>query len=118
MSGLTYDANGNILSMKQRGLKVASSVTVDSLIYSYMNNGNSNKLLNVIDGNNDAQTKLGDFRTSTLHPYSGSKTNSTVDYVYDGNGNMVKDLNKDIVTSGGANGIEYNYLNLPSLVNS
>lgn len=114
LSNMGYDANGNILSMKHRGLKLTSSATIDSLTYSYI--ANTNKLLNVIDGENDATTKLGDFRTSTLHPSSGSKNSSTVDYVYDGNGNMVKDLNKDMVTYGGSNGIAYNHLNLPQTI--
>lgn len=114
VSGLTYDANGNILSMKQKGWKSVASVTIDSLVYNYMQN--SNKLLNVIDGLNDAQTKLGDFRTSTMHPNSGSKNSSSVDYDYDVNGNMVKDQNKDMLSYTGANGIEYNHLNLPSKI--
>ncbi|MBK7289138.1 MAG: hypothetical protein IPI78_02195 [Chitinophagaceae bacterium] len=114
VSGLSYDANGNIQSMKQRGLQTGASVTIDSLSYNYI--ANSNKLLNVIDGQNNATTKLGDFRTSTLHPYSGSKSSGTVDYNYDDNGNLVKDLNKDIVTYGGSNGIVYNYLNLPQTI--
>lgn len=114
MSGMGYDANGNIVSMKHRGLKLASSATIDSLAYSYI--AYSNKLLNVIDGVNDATTKLGDFRTSALHPDGIFKNSSSVDYVYDGNGNMVKDLNKDIVTYGGSNGIGYNHLNLPDTI--
>ncbi|MBL7738462.1 MAG: RHS repeat-associated core domain-containing protein, partial [Chitinophagaceae bacterium] len=114
MSGMSYDANGNILSMRHRGVKGIISSTIDSLAYNYI--ANTNKLLNVIDGMNDAQTKLGDFRTSTLHPNSGSKNSSTADYVYDGNGNMVKDLNKDIVTYSGSNGIAYNHLNLPQTI--
>lgn len=114
MSGMSYDANGNILTMKQRGLKIGGSYTIDSLTYNYITG--SNRLLNVIDGQNDATTKLGDFRTSTLHPSSGSKGSGTTDYTYDGNGNMVKDLNKDIATYAGADGIEYNYLNLPKKI--
>jgi RHS repeat-associated protein len=111
---MSYDANGNIQSMKQRGLKLGGSYTIDSLSYNYMTG--SNKLLNVIDGLNDAQTKLGDFRTSTLHPTNSSKGISTTDYEYDTNGNMVKDLNKDIVTNAGHNGIVYNHLNLPQSI--
>ena len=61
MSGMSYDPNGNILRMKQRGLKIGGSYTIDSLNYNYITG--SNKLLNVIDGVNDAQTILGDFRT-------------------------------------------------------
>jgi RHS repeat-associated protein len=114
MSGMRYDANGNILAMKQRGYKVGGSATIDSLVYTYIDY--SNKLKNVIDGVNDAQTRLGDFRASALYGASGSKNTSTVDYTYDANGNLVKDLNKDIVTYGGANGIEYNYLNLPQKI--
>jgi hypothetical protein len=114
MSGMSYDANGNILAMKQRGYKVGGSATIDSLTYTYIDY--SNKLKNVIDGVNDAQTRLGDFRASALYLSGGAKNTSTVDYTYDANGNLVKDLNKDIVTYGGANGIEYNYLNLPQKI--
>jgi RHS repeat-associated protein len=113
VSGLSYDANGNILTMQQKGWKGFSSITIDNLLYNY---AGSNKLLNVIDASNDTQTKLGDFRTSALHPNSGSKNNSTVDYTYDVNGNMVKDYNKDMVNYTGADGVEYNYLNLVSKV--
>jgi RHS repeat-associated protein len=114
VSGLTYDANGNIRSMKQRGWKAFSSITIDSMTYNYI--AGTNRLLNVIDGVNDPTTKLGDFRTSTLHPNSGSKNSSTVDYTYDVNGNMVKDHNKDMLSYTGANGVEYNHLNLVSKV--
>ncbi|AXY78527.1 hypothetical protein D3H65_05345 [Paraflavitalea soli] len=113
-TGLSYDANGNILTQKQRGWKLSGSTTIDSLAYNYI--PNSNRLLNVIDGVNDVNTRLGDFRTSSLHPNAGSKNSNTVDYSYDGNGNMVKDLNKDIVTFAGGNGVDYNYLNLPAKV--
>ena len=93
VSNLSYDENGNILSMKQKGLKLGGSVVIDDLSYNY--SSNSNQLLNVIDGSNDAQTSLGDFRTSANHPLQ-AKTSSTRDYSYDENGNLKKDLNKDI----------------------
>lgn len=105
-----YDANGNILAMKQWGLKATSSDVIDNLTYTYLTN--SNKLKNVLDATNDADTKLGDFRTSTIHLGHGTRDASVVDYTYDVNGNLKKDLNKDIGTTG-ADGIEYNHLNLP-----
>jgi RHS repeat-associated protein len=114
VSGMRYDGNGNILSMKQRGLQLASSITIDSLQYNYYSG--TNQLLNVIDGRNEADTRFGDFRTSSLHPSSGSKNSTTTDYTYDGNGNMLKDINKDIVSYTGAEGIEYNHLNLPQKI--
>ena len=36
--GLTYDANGNILKMSQMGLKLNSSILIDSLDYGYTAN--------------------------------------------------------------------------------
>jgi RHS repeat-associated protein len=111
VTGLNYDANGNILTMNQRGWKGSSSVTIDSLLYNY--NAYSNKLLNVIDRANDTATKLGDFRASGLYTINlaGAKTNSTVDYAYDLNGNLASDRNKDL--GDGSNwGILYNHLQL------
>jgi len=55
---------------------------------------------------------LGDFRTDSLSPYFTSKPLSAVDYHYDVNGNLTRDLNKDIGSST-ADGIIYNHLNLP-----
>jgi RHS repeat-associated protein len=109
-----YDANGNIKAMTQYGWKIGGSPTtpIDNLTYNYI--ANSNKLLNVIDANNDPLTKLGDFRTSTLHP-TQTKTATTVDYTYDVNGNLKKDLNKDIGTSA-LEDIVYNHLNLPQTI--
>lgn len=111
VSGLDYDANGNIQHMNQKGLLINTSNYIDQLTYNYINS--SNKLLNVIDASNDASTKLGDFRASSLYQSTVPvKDASTNDYTYDVNGNMVKDFNKDIGTSF-ANGIAYNHLNLP-----
>lgn len=110
VSGLTYDANGNILTMNQKGWKATNSVTIDSLLYTYTNY--SNKLKNVIDRKNDTTTKLGDFRSSTAYmaTLSQNKTTSATDYEYDVNGNLVYDKNKDIGT------IYYNHLNLPDSI--
>lgn len=107
-----YDANGNIKRLQQWGLKLGGSVQIDDLTYNYATN--SNKLLNIADAYNDNQTTLGDFRVSALNPVQ-AKTSTTVDYVYDVNGNMIKDLNKDLGKSNG-NGITYNHLNLPRTI--
>jgi RHS repeat-associated protein len=110
-----YDANGNIKQLQQWGLKINASTQIDNLTYNYTTN--SNKLLNVIDGSNDATTKLGDFRASALYQTTTpTKTTTTVDYNYDVNGNLTKDRNKDIITASGADGMQYNFLNLPSVI--
>src|SRR6185437_9911377 len=89
---------------------VGGSKTIDDLQYTSLTN--SNRLKNVIDGANDPTTTLGDFRTSALSPYHASKDNTAVDYYYDVNGNLTRDLNKDIGTQA-TDGIVYNHLNLP-----
>lgn len=98
-----YDANGNILAMRQSGLKLNASSVIDKLTYSY--NSNSNKLANVADSLTTDQ-KLGDFTDNNT---SGD------DYSYDVNGNLLKDRNKNIGGSS-TNGIYYNHLNLPDSI--
>jgi RHS repeat-associated protein len=122
VDNLSYDANGNILSMRQYGFKGISSSIVDDMTYTYV--PGTNRLQNVRDNSNLATSTLGDFKTSTLHPQNAAKIAATTpaaqalitDYSYDANGNLVKDFNKDIVTAAGANGITYNHLNLPSVI--
>lgn len=100
VSGLRYDANGNILGMNQNGFKIGSPTgAIDQLIYSYQLN--SNKLSQVTDAANDTSSVLGDFHY---------KTKGSYDYSYDSVGNLHQDDNKGIDTIG------YNYLNLPQLV--
>lgn len=110
-----YDPNGNILKMEHKGWKPGGSVTVDSLLYTYT--ANSNQLKNVIDLKNDTATRLGDFRSSKTYmtELANNKTIAAVDYQYDGNGNMVKDRNKDVGNSAN-NGINHNFLNLPDQI--
>lgn len=110
VSNLTYDLNGNILTQTQRGLKVTGSDYIDQLTYKYKDN--SNRLKNVIDGSNDTQTKLGDFRSSQAYmtELKNVKTDQAVDYDYDLNGNLSFDKNKDILS------IIYNHLNLPQTI--
>ncbi len=97
---ISYDANGNILTMNQMGLKVNTSQLIDSLLYSY--NTSSNRLNYVADKVNDTTAHLGDFTEIT--------SGLTQDYWYDGNGNLTKDNNKNIAN------IHYNYLNLPDSI--
>ena len=123
LGNIKYDANGNILEMWQKGLKLQNSDFIDKMTYTYMEH--SNRLQNVMDyANTNMSGKFGDFQTSALHPQKALKdgqlatpnastlTNIT-DYTYDANGNMNKDLNKDIATTANGGGITYNYLNLP-----
>jgi RHS repeat-associated protein len=119
VSNLSYDANGNILSQDQKGWKVSGSDYIDQLRYTYT--AGSNRLQNVIDESNEVNTRLGDFRSSSLYLSTlGSKTtanaSSYTDYSYDENGNLIKDKNKDIETYQGGSGIEYNHLNLPQKI--
>ena len=100
VSGLCYDANGNIKHMQQNGFKIGAPTNpIDQLTYTYQTN--SNKLLQVTDAANDPDSKLGDFHTKTVQPTG---------YGYDPNGNLTLDNNK------GIDQISYNYLNLPERV--
>ncbi|HEX2847207.1 MAG TPA: colicin E3/pyocin S6 family cytotoxin, partial [Chitinophagaceae bacterium] len=109
--GTAYDANGNILKMKQWGLKLTGPAQIDNLTYTYWSNGN---MLKAVADTNTADHQLGDFT---------NKNTTTTDYGYDKNGNLVIDLNKRIngtvtaatgMSTGG--GIVYNHLNLPSQI--
>ncbi|MBW8687908.1 DUF6443 domain-containing protein [Chitinophaga rhizophila] len=101
VSNLSYDANGNIKTMLQKGMVGTASKTIDSLIYTYPSN--SNRLLGVrdIDSSITKSAQLGDFIDGNT---------SVKDYAYDANGNMIADLNKRISS------ITYNHLNLPSVI--
>lgn len=101
VSNLTFDANGNILSMNQKGLKLTTSSAIDQLKYTYQTN--SNKLQQVYDTANDNASKLSDFK------YDGIAKTST-DYSYDPNGNPTVDNNKKISS------ITYIHHNLPSVI--
>ncbi len=98
---LNYDKNGNIMHLDRCGSQDSDSNTIptikmDDLNYVYA--ANTNQLLKVSDATN-----------STLGFKDGS--NTTNDYAYDANGNMVVDNNKSIT------GIVYNHLNLPNKIN-
>ena len=111
--GTAYDANGNILKMKQWGLKLTGPTQIDNLTYTYHAGGNRLKAVTE-SGTGTTDHKLGDFT---------DKNTSATDYGYDRNGNLVIDLNKQLkgtvapntdMLSGGA--ILYNHLNLPTQI--
>ncbi len=90
---IKYDLNGNILSLNRN----YDGSGVDHLEYKYVGNQ-----LNAVDdswGNGDDQFD---------ETYSEGKP--TGEYLYDANGNMVKDANK------GISQITYNHLNLPQTI--
>ncbi|PZR23863.1 MAG: hypothetical protein DI535_23135 [Citrobacter freundii] len=116
LSGMSYDANGNILTMNQRGLKNGSSQAIDSLLYTYLSQ--SNKLKNVLDRVNDTASKLGDFKSSKyqMDELGGTKTSSTTDYTYNANGSLTMDMNRGLRSITGSDGIQYNFLGLPTKI--
>lgn len=91
-----YDKNGNILQLNRYAWNNGSRTEIDELAYTYQ----GNQLLNVKDYSNNI------FGFKDL---PGSPTGMT-EYGYDKNGNMYYDLNKGIVD------IQYNHLNLPTIV--
>lgn len=103
-----YDANGNILGMKQTGIIPGTNggVLIDDLTYQYDVTGNRLKAVNdlAFGGNNLQNGRQGDFRNYV--PSTGQ------DYDYDDNGNLKNDRNKNIV-SPGSSGIISNLLDLP-----
>lgn len=113
VTGISYDFNGNLLNMLQKGVVPGTTapIDVDNLSYTYALY--SNKLQSVTDRMTltNVNGTLGDFK-------DGSNGTSP-DYVYDDNGNLVIDLNKnakDLENVVGANGISYNYLDKPEKI--
>lgn len=94
---ITYDKNGNILTLARLGNtdKDATQFGVmDNLVYSY---DNGNKL-----------QKVEDLEPSAEGFNNGSSI--ATEYTYDNNGNLKTDENKKI------RDIKYNHLNLPTLI--
>lgn len=104
-SNITYDLNGNILSMNQRGIDppaINTPINMDQLTYNYA--PGSNQLIKVIDAVNPATTaSLPDYKDNP-------NVNHPQEYYYDANGNLVKDENKGIST------ISYGHLNKPETI--
>ncbi|WP_461589710.1 RHS repeat-associated core domain-containing protein, partial [Winogradskyella sp.] len=101
LSNITYDKNGNILSLTRNGHVVASPDrnigshfgVMDQLTYTYETSSNQLK-------------KVDDSANTTYGFKDGS--NTIIEYTYDDNGNMLTDANKGITS------ISYNHLNLPT----
>ncbi len=112
---ITYDYNGNLQTMLQKGVSpgTATPITIDDLRYTYASY--SNKLQSVTDQmlNPTVNGQFGDFK-------DGTNAVGTPDYVYDNNGNLVIDLNKNVQSlnngAAGTNGISYNYLDKPEQI--
>jgi RHS repeat-associated protein len=101
--GLSYDRNGNILSLNRNKKFGGAMAQIDALAYLY----SGNRLINVHD--NSAY-----YAATPTNPDVGfaeiTHATGVIEYDYDNNGNMIYDLNKGITS------IAYNYLNLPTLV--
>ncbi|MCT8340593.1 DUF6443 domain-containing protein [Flavobacteriaceae bacterium TK19130] len=93
---LTYDSNGNILTLQRNGVNELAdpALEIDDLRYTY---DTGNKLESVYDG------------SLSTDGFNDGNTGSD-DYDYDGYGNLVEDKNKGITA------IVYNHLNLPAKV--
>ena len=94
-----YDKNGNILALQRYGQTGTSSYgLIDNLTFT-------------LDGNQ--LNRVDDASTATAYN-NGFEFKDAVkqanEYAYDANGNLTKDLNKNI------SNIQYNFLNLPSKV--
>lgn len=95
----TYDDMGNILSLKRNGLQDGGTYgLIDNLTYTYQ----GNQVVKIDDQVEDPTYK------GVFNFMDGA--NEEIEYEYDKNGNLVKDLNKNISK------IEYNLLNLPSKI--
>jgi RHS repeat-associated protein len=97
---ISYDQNGNILTMNQKGVEVNASAFIDELTYAYTFNGNQLKSVSDL-APVDSSYHLGDFQ---------DKNTVGNDYKYDANGNLGMDMNK------GIDSIRYNSLNLPEFI--
>ncbi len=100
ISSIIYDKNGNIKKLQRRGHRDINATNfglMDNLEYTYF----GNKLI-----------KVDELLGGSINTGFKDGVNLNVEYTYDTNGNMLKNLNKNIGTSK-SNGITYNHLNLP-----
>jgi len=115
VSNITYDGNGNLLSMTRQGTVNGSDATpakglLDQLTYSYratvggqVVTGNQ---LRAVDDSAPANTATHDFKDNG----SNFQATGQVEYTYDANGNLKTDANKGIAS------IIYTRLNQPAVI--
>ncbi len=96
---LSYDENGNILSLQRSAVLNNSITQIDALTYSYKNTDTHNQLENISDAIPTNTTGYG------YRNYTGSSNA----YMYDDNGNLTTDPKKGTT-------ITYNELNKPTLI--
>jgi hypothetical protein len=113
----SYDANGNLLTLRRRGLLAPATRSaarqygpVDELTYRYA----GNRLQAVDDAVTTNQLPrpagYGGAPTSLAGDFQEGGTRLGQEYLYDANGSLTQDRNK------GISAIAYNYLSLPRLV--
>jgi RHS repeat-associated protein len=104
---LGYDKNGNIRNLQRftYDANMTNIMQIDDLTYDYLNNYSSNRLDRVTEGTN-GNNQAG---------FIDANPTSTIDYLYDNYGNLIKDENKQI-TGSGSNSLTYNHLNLPTKI--
>ena len=99
---LTYDEKGNISTLNRRGyantgVNTCTYDIIDNLNYTY--NSEKSRL-----------TSISDAANATYRPYGFSPGSGGVGYGYDANGNLKSDTYKGITN------INYNHLNLPTII--
>ena len=96
----TYDLMGNITALQRSGLHDDGAYSlIDDLAFGY----EGNRIVKVTDGVMD-----GPYRKDAWH--YRDRVDADIEREYDGNGNLVKDLDAGILR------IEYNSLNLPQMI--
>ena len=97
---LTYDISGNIKTLSRNGVSDSPNavIEIDKLYYIY-NAANPHQLSMVYDESNNPNGFKDDAQQGV--------PDTTIDYGYDNNGNLLRDDNKNITN------IIYNHLNLP-----
>ncbi|WP_198173017.1 DUF6443 domain-containing protein [Hymenobacter ginkgonis] len=114
LSFVSYDDNGNIRTLRRRGLlqnathaQAKQYGAVDNLTYTYQGN-RLQAVDDLVTGNQLArpQTYHG-APTSLAGDFQEQGVKLAQEYLYDANGNLTQDKNKGIT------GIAYNHLNLP-----